>query len=576
MSRKCIGISSCFVFVAFTVVISLFYAFQPEYYPPHLEYIFSDRNHILPTLTVFDRTQYEDYEVKKYTCNLFKITGFKSPSLESLALATTASEEEEFRLNALAVYFDVTNTCERLYDVSKANIQVYKVALVTLPNETACPLEDLAVSAQNAGYSVLISFGDIVHSPTYAAADEDKLVIPVLTANLKWQKTNEQDAKPDVLWSTHPLLVADRANVEIRVHMQPSTAQELNQMGKYLSKLYYWFLVGPAITLLWLMCKVFWISNGQQGVTNQAVRSETRTMELGRNEELHSDVEAIVENHHGRDEEEQPLLITQNSIVWAATHGRFVRMPRGGQSVRMPRCSSSIFFSFFYFLVASIGLSIAPLPVGISFGGLSLFRFDEGNEGGSYLEKFPVSRGFTFPPKDSVWWPAFQIFCFVMYSVVACKNTWTVRTNFSKLIRSDWFASYIYLLVLGIVLPYCSSSVITPSELRRPFLLYFVTYNTTCTVCNALFVLVLNKHKRVTRYVFYFSICMICAYIQSDIVAVFYFALNSQQFLNNLKLTALRTLAIGLTLTSSFSSSMHIIRKLVKPRESLFEALSEK
>ena len=69
---------------------------------------------------------------------------------------------------------------------------------------------------------------------------------------------------------------------------------------------------------------------------------------------------------------------------------------------------------------------------------------------------------------------------------------------------------------------------------------------------------------------------MICAYIESDIVAVYYFTMNSEGSLSNLKLTALRTVAIGLTLTLSFSSSMHIIRKLNKPQESLFEGLGEK
>ena len=282
------------------------------------------------TLTVFERTQW--YE--EYTCNLSEITGFKSPSLESLALASTAAEEE-FCLNDLAVYFNLTNSCERWSDVSKANIQVYKVALVTLANETASPLEDLAMSAQNTGYSVLICFGDIVHRPTYAAADEDKLVIPVVTANLKWEYEQDVTGKQVFSSFTYPLLVADRANVEIRVHKQPSTAQELKQMGFYLSRLSYWFLVGPAITLVWLMCKVFWISDGQQGVT---VRSETRTMELGRNEELHSDVEATVGNHHGRDEEEQPLLITQNSTVFASSHSRFVRMRRGSSRIPLFGC----------------------------------------------------------------------------------------------------------------------------------------------------------------------------------------------------------------------------------------------
>ena len=101
-------------------------------------------------------------------------------------------------------------------------------------------------------------------------------------------------------------------------------------------------------------------------------------------------------------------------------------------------------------------------------------------------------------------------------------------------------------------------------------------YNVTCTVCNFLVIIILNKHKVVTRYVFYISVSMICAYVESDIVAVFYFILNSQGSLNNLKLTALRTVALGLTLTLSFSSSMHIIRKLMKPQESVFEGLSER
>ena len=105
---------------------------------------------------------------------------------------------------------------------------------------------------------------------------------------------------------------------------------------------------------------------------------------------------------------------------------------------------------------------------------------------------------------------------------------------------------------------------------------YFTVCNVMCTVSNFLFIIILNKHKVVTRYVFYISVCMICAYVESDIVAVFYFILNSQGSLNNLKLTALRTAALGLTLTLSFSSSMHIIRKLMKPQESVFEGLSEK
>ena len=131
-----------------------------------------------------------------------------------------------------------------------------------------------------------------------------------------------------------------------------------------------------------------------------------------------------------------------------------------------------------------------------------------------------------------------------------------------------------YLLILGVV-PYCS--LLNMFEYNSTFMFaYYATYNMVCTICNVLFIIILNKHKFVTRYVFYISVCMICAYIESDIVAVFYFMLNSTGSLVNLKLTALRTVAITLTLTLSLSSSMHIIRKLTKPRESLFEGLGEK
>ena len=126
------------------------------------------------------------------------------------------------------------------------------------------------------------------------------------------------------------------------------------------------------------------------------------------------------------------------------------------------------------------------------------------------------------------------------------------------------------LLILGIVVPFCSSAGFSLLSL------YLMGYNTMYTICNLLFIIILNKHMFVTRYVFYISVCMVCAYIESNIVAVVYFMMNSQGSLANLKLNALRTLAIGLTLTLSFNSSMHIIRKLAKPRESLFEGLAEK
>ena len=221
--------------------------------------------------------------------------------------------------------------------------------------------------------------------------------------------------------------------------------------------------------------------------------------------------------------------------------------------------------------------------MGISSGGLSFFRFDyiahlrfsdAGLGAISFLsDLLDKCCNMAYRPSALIaftlivlLWSLIQIFCFLLYSRLACTSTWVVPINILKLIRSDWFASNISLLVLAVVVPLCTSTYNFG---------FFACYNAVCTMCNLLFVIILNKHKFVTRYVFYISVCMIFAYLESSIVAVFYFVLNSQGSLNNLKLTALRTVAIGLTLKVSFSSSMHIIRKLNKPEESLFEGLSE-
>ena len=294
-------------------------------------------------------------------------------------------------------------------------------------------------------------------------------------------------------------------------------------------------------------------------------------MEEGENETgelLASNYQASRESNPGREfssqrSEEQPLLESNE----------YTRQPRLNESVRIS--FKKLFYSgvmcFSYII-----LFIAALPIAISSGGLSFFRFDDRPYSGyilGILQKSFLSDG----EKDTLTinilllltvllWSPFQIFCFLLYSRLACTTTWVVPINILKLIRSNWFASSISLLVLAVVVPFCTS--------KNNFG-FFAPYNTVCTVCNMLFIIILNKHNFVTRYVFYISVCMIFAYLESSIVAVFYFILNSQGSLNNLKLTALRTVAIGLTLKLSFSSSMHIIRKLKKPVESLFEGLSE-
>ena len=522
------------------------------------------------TLTLFLVSEQTRLETESVKCRLddvcynpwyneYPYGGCETLSLVSLIQATSKDQGQE--LHGLAVYLNLTNACQPLDDVSKAKLQVHKVALVT---ETACPLQDLAVNAQKAGYSVLIYFQD---DDFFSPSVKNKLLISVLQASNCGHPKNH-DVVDDQL-----IQAADRKKVVIRVR-----SDALSKMEKYFKRLYFWFFVGPIITLEWLRRtkKLCCMSGRQQVDEGQADRNETvvegdlRTMEEGENriESLQpSFAEEIVGNRQETDGERTSLLSDVNE--------GYSKRPRGTRCVDDIRnINTKIAWCFRYLI-----LFIAALPVGISSGGLSFFRFDEGEPPRSYLSEFSKAAIYDFiyysPVFVPLLWSPFQIGCFFRYSWVVFKNTRTVPTKFSKLIRSDWFASNMYLLVLGLVVPYCSLSV-TETTTEFNSVVYFATYNTVCTVCNVLFIAILDKHKFVTRYVFYISVCMVCAYVESDVVAVFYFALNSQGSLNNLKLTALRTVAIGLTLTISFSSSMHIIRKLTKPRESLFEGLGEK
>ena len=489
----------------------------------------------------------------------------KAPSLKSFLRASTAMEDHELRLSGLVVFSNLSDACQPLADVNKAKIQVKKIAFITLANETVCPLQGLVEHAQNAGYSVAVIFlDDLYRYPNRFDDDtqfQDKLLIPVLslrrnifpscrsyTKNLDGIIISSSNIDKSHLWS------ADRTNIDI-VIVQPIDA--LKKMQEYLRRLYYWFLLGPLITLEWLRRRK------KLCCMSVLVCKET-AVESGRNR---------VADHEATRGETKPLLSYCN--VRRNGHSRQIAIRRVLTYLKESKLAVSSGY---------VILIVVALPVGISVGGWSFFRFDENEiQRTSFWDDLITSyHSLYYPGIDwlflffdnflPLWWSPLQIFCFFLYSRFACKTTWTVPTNFSKLIRSDWFSSNTYLLILGVVVPYC-----TISGYSLLLFSYFTGYNTVCTICNALFVLILNKHKFVTRYVFYISVCMICAYIESDIVAVFYFMLNSKGSLNlNLKLTALRTVAIGLTLTLSFSSSMHIIRKLTKPRESLFEGLGEK
>ena len=500
------------------------------------------------------------------------------PSLESFIQASITDEGRELHFPGLAITSRLKDACQPLTDVSKAKIPANKIALVILQleDETACPMQDLALEAQRAGYSVLIYFTYFANmAPTYVPTrslvvlSKEILLIPVLEAQAK--NNSFQDASRCAFL----LANAGRTNAEISIPVDRPLSKELKAMKSYLLRLYYWFLVGPIITLAWMIrTKKFCWHSGRHERSENPLEPEAenqvetdaerdiRTMEEGENR-TGEPVQRLACRE--RSAEEQPLLSAVSNDSHDVKH-----CPRGSGHVKK-------FNSVCYKAAISFGyliLVLAALPVGLSTGGLSFFRFDDTGEYNTLI-LFPDSSttsSMAWPHyflvfEVPVWWSPFQMFCFFIYSHLECgnkrKGTWTISTNFSKLIRNDWFASNIYLLALGVVEPICSFSG------------YFALHNSIHTLCNFLFLIILNKHKVVTRYVFYISVCMICAYIESDVVALFYFALNSQGSLQNVKLTAIRTAAITLTLIVSFRTSMHIIRKLIKPRQSLFEGLGE-
>ena len=582
MSPKCLKISICVCFLIFSfglLVLTGSFLCSRSFvtYFPHG----SDRSLRNPTLTI---TRSAIVKLRDMSSDS-EMGTLNTPSLEAYLRALPGEEGQELRLSGLGLYSELTNACQPLVDISKSKFQGNKIALVSLDEVLSpnCTLLGLATNAQDAGYSVLIFC--VRSAPWHSDGNgmqtdpKDKLLIPVLYAA-----------------ELEDLNFLDRHNVDISVQ---TGDDRLINMSLYLSSLHYWFLLGPVITLEWLRRRkrlCFMSGALQQGHEENAISGDERNVRVEVDEGgLRSEAQEPVANYEEETEHfqtggyEQPLIVVIND-----PGTDLVTRMRQRTSIRVV----VLFRKIFGKLAVGCGyviLIVAALPVGISSGGWSFFRFDE-NENfftKSFWGDLPKFNVNNLSPKSffwdngieenivmlvyyflPLWWSTLRIFCFFLYSRFACKNTWTVPSNSSKLIRSDWFASNMYLLIFGVVVPYCSFTL--GDHYHFILFVYFATYNMVCTICNLLFIIILNKHKFLTRYVFYISVCMICAYIESDIVAVYYFMMNSEGSLTNLKLTALRTVAIGLTLTLSLSSSMHIIRKLTKPQESLFEGLAEK
>ena len=547
MSNKCLVLIICVAFVGVTLYT---FILASECFP---EESTSPTRH--------STLHFPTFLPDKVHCNL-KHEEFLAPSLEDVIHALGSKENPGISsISGLALYFNLNNACQPLDDVTKASVQVYKFALVTLVNETACPLQRLALNAQNTGYAVLVHNKYKLINLPETIPSEEKVVIPVATVGSCLIELAMRGFTSGSLLSK-----ADRTIVEITVPLDRNELI-LKKMEGYLKYLFLWSLVGPLVYFVVWMRSSGRKPNQQLGNgVETAAETETRIMEEGElnmieHRQLHSlATEETVTNTH-TENEMQPLL---NGVRYGSNTRQ-----RQRRCIIIGKCFCKVLVGLCYLI-----LIVAALPVGISNGGLSFFRFDEGDNSFPEDNYFFNLTAVAFEKPVSLnrfvalWWSPFQLFCFFLYSYFARKTTWTVSTNYPKVIRSDWFSSNIYLLVLALVVPY--------SPYPHFCSLYFATNNVLCTVCNVLFIVILDKHKAVTRYILFLSVCVICAYIESDIVALVYYIHNSTGSLVDVKLTALRTAAIGLTLSISFNSSMHIIRKLWKPQESLFEGLGEK
>ena len=251
------------------------------------------------------------------------------PSLESFIQASITDEGRELHFPGLAVTSTLKDACQPLTDVSKAKIPANKIALVILQleDETACPMQDLALEAQRAGYSVLIYFGYSSNTTPIYVPRKEILLIPVLEAKNYGGQCAGLPAN------------ADRTSAEISVPVLRPSSKELNAMKSYLANLYYWFLVGPIITLEWMRRtkKFCWHSrrtgrherseNPLDSEAENQVETDTereiRTMEEGENRTG----EPV--QYRERPAEEQPLL----SAVSNESHDVRSR-PRGSGCVK--------------------------------------------------------------------------------------------------------------------------------------------------------------------------------------------------------------------------------------------------
>ena len=225
-------------------------------------------------------------------------------------------------------------------------------------NESTCTLQELAGNVQNAGYSVLIYFGS--DAIATVKNSKNKVLISVASASKEHQIPGLSDA--------------DGTYVDIAV--KPFDTDELMKMESYLKRLYLWFLIGPFITLDWMRRtgKFCWMTDGP----NDQVSEERATENVERNA-VENEIRITEEGENGTEESHQlsPLNNQGSSVIQISCEEQPLLVEYTRQPRRIGRVKS--LKEFFYkgvLCFSYVTLIIAALPMGMSRGGLSFFRFD--------------------------------------------------------------------------------------------------------------------------------------------------------------------------------------------------------
>ena len=419
MSNKCLVLIICVAFVGVTLYtfflcmfLNCFLEECPTYPTPG-----TDRHPPTPTMNLS-----KAFKPAKVNCDLTQ-DEFQSPSLENVIHALASKENPGISsISGLALYFNLNNACQPLGDVSKASVQVYKFALVTLVNETACPLQRLALNAQNTGYAVLVHFFVTGYLDTHnkyklinlpkTIPSEEKVVIPVATVGMC---SNESKLKNGLSWTVvssavYELMLskADRTIVEISVNvpLDDPDRDELKKMEGYLKYLFLWLLVGPLVYfVVWMRSSGRQPNQQRENGVETAAEMETRIMEEGElsiieHSQLHSLATEETVKNTNTENEMQPLL---NGVLYGSN-------TRQRRYIIVRKCFCKVLVGLCYRI-----LIVAALPVGISNGGLSFFRFDEGDYSFPEDNYFLIFSNVKVGKEMSVTWKIEQSWLLTMY-----------------------------------------------------------------------------------------------------------------------------------------------------------------